>query len=422
MGITINRYRKASIVVLVEILLLAGSVCAADGWVRVFTPPGLQPYYLACVSVGSDGQAVAAGLNGSIIVSRDFGQSWTDAPTQIYDHCHTASIRGKDHVLLGTNTSRGLLESTDFCESWSSHFERSVILDMDFTASGFGAFVDSYYSDLYTIDSTGGEWRKCETLQDGEPPVFEPSSVAVFGDSMLAVYGFYHKVKISNSRGKTWKSVKVDRVFWDLAIVNDSTIVASAMSSRDTRPSIIVRSSDGGSTWDSVYSAPGLIHCVHIPKGTYGHAVGERGFILRTNDGGRTWTRQESGGNYNLRDVYVIDSLTSLAVGVDVVLRTTSGGATSMESSHQEITSQFALTVWPNPAESHLNIRIPAVMQFKPLTIKLVSAVGCVFTSSEVAGQQEIHVLDVGDIPSGPYQLTVIGAQTSLTTSVMVVR
>lgn len=84
--------------------------------------------------------------------------------------------------------------------------------------------------------------------------------------------------------------------------------------------SFILHSTDGGKTWVSQFNNPGselALFDVHFANQNNGWVVGSKGTILYTNDGGKQWIRQDSDTVYRLEGVQFIDENRGWAVGVD---------------------------------------------------------------------------------------------------------
>ena len=93
----------------------------------------------------------------------------------------------------------------------------------------------------------------------------------------------------------------------------------------------IIHTSNGGCTWFSQYSSPGMrLQSVFFTCTNKGIAVGKQGIILRTTNGGNNWFLQTSPTNLELRYVQFINANTGTIVGGDsytpVIMRTTDAG------------------------------------------------------------------------------------------------
>ena len=92
----------------------------------------------------------------------------------------------------------------------------------------------------------------------------------------------------------------------------------------------ILRTEDGGQSWQSIYiGVDELIRRISFVDTEYGWAIGHRGSILQTQNGGRDWSVQHSETNPYLRDIHFVDRDNGWVVGHDAtILHTKDGGST----------------------------------------------------------------------------------------------
>ena len=107
---------------------------------------------------------------------------------------------------------------------------------------------------------------------------------------------------------------------------------------------VILRTLDGGDTWDTT-NLPTSINGLYFLDTETGWAVGAGGAIYKTSDGGASWSQQPTQSTLFLRDVHFVDRNNGWATGGALnngMLRTTDGGATWREqfiSTYGEINS-----------------------------------------------------------------------------------
>jgi len=91
---------------------------------------------------------------------------------------------------------------------------------------------------------------------------------------------------------------------------------------------LIVKTIDGGSTWDIVSSGTSNnLYSVNFTTEYTGWVTGDSGLILKTTDGGNTWLKEASGTASDLFSIYFPTQSTGYAVGMDgTIVKTTSGG------------------------------------------------------------------------------------------------
>jgi hypothetical protein len=154
--------------------------------------------------------------------------------------------------------------------------------------------------------------------------------------------------------GLTWKSTQVlqSGLLWHVDAVDESIIVVGAdeIGSDSTHGprSSLLRSTDGGSSWEIVLRIPGvpglfafdfLDRDFGLAALSYRRADGYDGGIVRTTNGGRSWdtTRVPR----NILDIAIINSDVAYAVGKDyAVLRTDNGGESWSEEASVPVAAE----------------------------------------------------------------------------------
>jgi photosystem II stability/assembly factor-like uncharacterized protein len=100
-----------------------------------------------------------------------------------------------------------------------------------------------------------------------------------------------------------------------------------------TAGSTLYGSSDGGATWQrQVPAAPGVVYDAHFVDAAVGYAASGKGAILKTRDGGRSWesVHAATSSSESVRAIFFLDRDIGWAAAGDgtsnVVLRTVDGG------------------------------------------------------------------------------------------------
>jgi photosystem II stability/assembly factor-like uncharacterized protein len=90
----------------------------------------------------------------------------------------------------------------------------------------------------------------------------------------------------------------------------------------------IQKSTDGGATWNTVYTATGTLAGIRFKNLTTGIATGSQ-YCYKTTDGGATWTQYNVQEGITFRDVNWIDDSNLVIVGAsDVIFASNDGGVT----------------------------------------------------------------------------------------------
>jgi len=164
---------------------------------------------------------------------------------------------------------------------------------------------------------------------------------------------------------------------------------------------VIVRSTDGGSSWEKAKLPDGLssneiLFGISFPDSLHGTVTGYFGLILKTTDGGDTWVKQESGVTVGLSSVSFIDSLTGTIVGGDgTILRTTSGGKSWVR---QYLPLPLSVCAIPEPfaTKTTLSYSIPKAAS---VSVKFY----------DVLGKEVYHISSGGIQSEGAHTLEISG-------------
>ncbi len=108
----------------------------------------------------------------------------------------------------------------------------------------------------------------------------------------------------------------------------------------------VLKTTDGGSTWNKVTTNSYGFIAVHFPTADIGYAVGERGIIYKTTDAGATWTQQRWGTSTEiLESVFFINADIGFVAGImgPKILKTTDGGANWTEQAITGATSTYSI-------------------------------------------------------------------------------
>ena len=88
----------------------------------------------------------------------------------------------------------------------------------------------------------------------------------------------------------------------------------------------IARTTNGGSSWQTVFWTINSLTGIYFPSPSVGYAVGENGAFLTSSDGGNSWTETFIPGSALLRDVHFTDELTGWVAGANGFIAATSDG------------------------------------------------------------------------------------------------
>jgi|GEM_PF-3902739 len=286
------------ILVLLVLLTMCCSVAIAQtGWQPLATVDPL-PFRGVDFTDGSTGTVV--GATGNILRTTNCGQTWTSHSLGV-----TASLWGVSFA----NPSVGVITGTD-----------GAVL---FTQNN-GADWDTVHSSPM-MDCRGAHMRT-------------PLRGAVSGMN----WGFTPTVKITTDG---WVSV-TERTFnleppgqpattgpiVDIVMLSDSVLVGAGCSWQ--QEGAIVRSTNLGQTWSTVFWTTNPIYGVDFTTESFGVAVGAAGLRARTTDGGQTWEVLPNALRLTWWDVDFISTDIGWIVGENQNIYRTDDGGDTWRSQH----------------------------------------------------------------------------------------
>jgi photosystem II stability/assembly factor-like uncharacterized protein len=337
----------------------------------------------------------------------------------------------------------------------------STLTSVFFTDENNGYVAGSYLGNgfiLKTIDG-GANWNKltsrvCNSLYFTDDSTgYSVESISYISNGVVNYSGIISK---TIDGGLTWDPLKLEVIDLNSVFFTDIN-TGYAVGSKSYHNSkggisydgIILKTIDGGLTWDPVCLAGGNFSSIHFPDAntgyvidysgmfktadggatwtnlllydysinTYyylnslyftnantGYAVGRSGTIIKTIDGGITWTKLSSRTTNDLFSIFFPDANTGYAVGGrGTILKTTNGGGfpTAVENVPNE--SQF--TIYPNPFNTVTTISWQLAKTSK-VTLKVLDIVGrtvaTLVDEQRPQGKYETQ-FNAGTLPKGIY-------------------
>ena len=172
---------------------------------------------------------------------------------------------------------------------------------------------------------------------------------------------------------------------------------------------VVIRTSNGGNTWQTVTipAQAKFLHGIEVINNSYIWAVGHNGTIIHSRNGGQTWIQQQSNVNTSLYDVDFADTLHGLVAGDSYVLYTHDGGNTwhianlGVEEERSTLNAtRNILEVYPNPAKVFFTLRLSQSADREQ--IKIYDVTGKVIKELESSGNRELRV-SLDGIKNGVY-------------------
>ncbi|HEX8297996.1 MAG TPA: PKD domain-containing protein, partial [Rubricoccaceae bacterium] len=261
-----------------------------------------------------------AATNGGVSISRNGGQTWTEAPDGLFDFDF-----GDASVGLGVSP-QGLYRTADGGATFAPVRAGAARAAAFLTPTIAVAIVDDTF--VRSTDA-GATWTAIG-------PALGRSELEVVSGSVVLAWG---RTEFSpNADGRLLRSADAGQTWTDLGAVFPDGVEAFTVASTQTVVAIdgqgdVYRSGDAGLTWAQTFTSPGPrpspfgIPAPAFADALTGYIAYGPGFVARTADGGATWTQVSSGSGASLHDVARFADGTLLAVGDDgALLRRTGTG------------------------------------------------------------------------------------------------
>lgn len=261
------------------------------GWEQVESgvTQDLNSVSFVCLNRGS-----VAGDEGIILRTGDGGENWTTQDSGVVENFYDISYL--DYAItLAVGAAGTILFTDDYGQNWT------VVQT---------GMIGSYYSGQMITDKVG--------IAVGVNAIFQPF-VTRTQDAWATLESTSFYIEHGSTLYEGWLS--------DVFFINASVGFATAVVDVPTGGAI-VRTTDGGTTWETVYFSDDELFSVDFTWEGVGYVVGNHGVILQTLDGGETWSALESGVESVLYAIDFSSDARGTAVGENgVILRTENQGA-----------------------------------------------------------------------------------------------
>lgn len=233
----------------------------------------------------------ACGSNGLISKTTDYGESWININPQLNAYMTTVAVINPDEAIITgdgePNKFLTIVKTTNSGNSWERYDSGRIYK----------------FNTLKFINKKTG-WGGCE---NGE--IFKTTNGGVD----------WLQQRVGNSNEIIQAGYFLDTLYgWYL--IRDPSFFQTT----------IVRTTNGGKNWDSLFAIPYSIYSVYFHNKSSGFICGSGGRIYRTTNGGITWKYvSTSFSSYTLTKIIFTDENHGWAAGDKyVVIKTTDGGAT----------------------------------------------------------------------------------------------
>ncbi len=301
------------------------------GWEQIDSgvTQDLNSVFFICLNRGT-----IVGDGGLILRTGDEGDNWTVQDSGVIDNLHAVAYYGYS-ITLAVGTSGTILYTTTTGQNWTvlqngmmgTYYSCQMINDTIGVAVGVNAIFQPFFTRTNdgwnTWDSSSFYIEHESVFYEGRlsDVCFLNASVG-FATAIVDIPAGGAILRTTNG-GSTWDTV----FFYDEALLSiDFTYDGVGYAVGDH--GAIVRSLDDGGTWQELESGVNnMLHAVDFSSENRGTIVGDNGIILRTENAGLSWTPQTSGTTVDLLAVYCVTDMFAIVTGEQgVILRTNTGG------------------------------------------------------------------------------------------------
>jgi photosystem II stability/assembly factor-like uncharacterized protein len=267
-------------------------VVGAQGWQPLTAPVTVEFRDLDFTSALC---GTVVGENSTILRTTDGGQTWTAQTAAVNEWFMTISYATDSVGLIG-GTGGTILFTQNAGTTWTT-IQTGLLLT---------------YEGAHQFSPTAG-------IVAGVSSIFAPL-VAYTTSSWQSITPVAFYLMDSSH-------VSNEGTLFDVQMLDANTAIAAAHVWNGE--GAIVRTTNGGSTWSTVYWTAGSLMAVDFPTATIGYVVGISGQRIKTTDGGITWAPLTNPLRINWWDVDFINADTGWIVGENAsIYRTNDGGLT----------------------------------------------------------------------------------------------
>jgi photosystem II stability/assembly factor-like uncharacterized protein len=246
-----------------------------SSWSSVVQP---QSAPLRAVAFATPTLGLAVGNEGTVLRTTDGGRTWSAVPLGDSAALNAVAF-AETAIAVAVSFSGKAFRSTDGGATWLQIAIPALPLTgIAFNRSGVG-LVSLFGGNVLRSTDHGATWQ----LVSGTPP---GSGIAFASDTTAIVVGLLGMAR-STDGGLSWAPLAVPGEFVAVAMGNSNEGVATSFGG------VVVRSADGGASWQVVAEAPSpfasTLDAVAMRAGGQAIAAGRSGRALHSNDGGQTW-------------------------------------------------------------------------------------------------------------------------------------
>lgn len=293
-----TKMKKQVFLKLLSVMIITQLSAQTEPWIRI-SPKPIESSLQEIAHIPGTDRMMAIGTGASLMFTNDMGENWhiNYRPGDVPRKTTLNAIHFVDSDIgYAVGSKSTLLKTMDGGISWEgiSPAGEENILDVFFISTTVGVFTKE--TTIWKTINGGQSW---DTVS-ANGTLYYPGHLHFINDSIgfLANKWGSGYFKTTNA-GDTWQQVEINPSIEDFTVTavqyldQDIGFVSGTVSSISNSEHYILKTVNGGNTWEQVYSHPfNSNRHIYFHNDSIGFAVGPHMYwnmILRTADGGETW-------------------------------------------------------------------------------------------------------------------------------------
>ncbi|MGA2295954.1 MAG: T9SS type A sorting domain-containing protein [FCB group bacterium] len=347
-----------------------------------------------CLIAGTD--------SNGIYISTDYGNNWIASNNGLKEKTVIALTAMQNYIFTIVDTN-GIYISSDNGNNWNLKNSVRSVYSVRLATNGSNVYAGTDGGFFISTDA-GENWVKAN-IKAGYVDLIAAYGNVIYFSGSLWSEGIY----ASSDNGKNWNKVNISGRIENISINENNILVSSDIG--------LYLSSDLGKSW----SHTGIFSNYVIPIVVYGDNIiaGTNNGAYISTDNGIYWS-EISGGlpNYSIFTLAICNK--------EVFAGTYGGGVYKAKLSDFGIsdvdvgdakssTLNNEISIYPNPTDSKLIIELTNSLANGKISYSVTNMLGIIVKSGTVLPEQNRFSLDVSNLQTGIYFLTIISGNNAQT-------